>query len=81
MGELEEAFSPMAVTVCLEDEVDISRGDMLVHADSMPHAGRRFEATVVWMNERPLAPNHPYILKQTTQSGQRESGRSATGWT
>lgn len=69
-GELEEAFSPMSVTVCLEDEVDVSRGDMLVHAHNAPHAGRRFEATVVWMNQKPLAPNRPYLLKQTTQSGQ-----------
>jgi sulfate adenylyltransferase large subunit len=69
-GDLDEAFAPMSVTVCLEDEVDISRGDMLVHAHSAPHAARRFEATVVWMNERPLAPNHPYLLKQTTQTGQ-----------
>jgi sulfate adenylyltransferase large subunit len=69
-GELEEAFAPMSVTVCLEDEVDISRGDMLVHAHNPPHAARRFEATIVWMNEKPLAPNRPYLLKQTTQSGQ-----------
>jgi sulfate adenylyltransferase large subunit len=69
-GELEEAFAPMSVTVCLEDEVDISRGDMLVHAHNPPYSARRFEATVVWMNEKPLAPNRPYLLKQTTQSGQ-----------
>ena len=69
-GDLAEAFAPMSVTVCLEDEIDISRGDMLVHAGNPPHIGRRFEATVVWMNQRPLAPNHPYLLKQTTQTGQ-----------
>jgi len=69
-GELEEAFAPMSVTVCLEDEIDISRGDMLVHPDNQPHAGRRFEATVVWMNARPLQPNHPYLLKHSTQTAQ-----------
>ncbi len=66
-GELEEAFAPMSVTVCLEDEVDISRGDMLVPVENPPHAGRRFEATVVWMNEKPLESHRPYLLKHTTQ--------------
>ncbi|MBV9745650.1 MAG: sulfate adenylyltransferase subunit CysN [Acidobacteriia bacterium] len=66
-GELEEAFPPMSVTVCLEDEIDISRGDMLVHPASLPHVGRRLEAMVVWMNEKPLEPHRPYLLKQTTQ--------------
>ena len=69
-GELEEAFAPMSVTICLEDEIDISRGDMLVHADNAPHAGRRFEATLVWMNEKPLEPHRPYLLKHSTQTVQ-----------
>ena len=66
-GELEEAFAPMSVTVCLEDEVDISRGDMLVHPDNPPHSGRRFTATMVWMNEKPMEPHRPYLLKHSTQ--------------
>src|SRR5207248_518566 len=66
-GELEEAFAPMSVTVCLEDEVDISRGDMLVHPDNAPHAGRRVEATMVWMNEKPLEPHRAYLLKHSTE--------------
>jgi sulfate adenylyltransferase large subunit len=66
-GELEEAFAPMSVTLCLEDEIDISRGDMLVHADNPPHVSRRFEAEMVWMNEKPLMPHRPYLLKHTTQ--------------
>jgi sulfate adenylyltransferase large subunit len=66
-GELEEAFALMSVTVCLEDEIDISRGDMLVHSGDVPHSGRRFEATVVWMNEKALEPHRPYLLKHTTQ--------------
>ena len=41
-GELEEAFAPMSVTVCLEDEVDVSRGDMLALAGNLPHSSRRF---------------------------------------
>jgi sulfate adenylyltransferase large subunit len=66
-GDLEEAFAPMSVTVCLENEIDISRGDMLVPAADQPHVNRRFEATVVWMNEKPLEPHRPYLLKHTTQ--------------
>jgi sulfate adenylyltransferase large subunit len=65
-GELEEAFAPMSVTVCLEQEIDVSRGDMLVPAGNRPHMGRRFDATIVWMNEKPLEPHRPYLLKQTT---------------
>ena len=66
-GELEEAFAPMSVTLCLEDEIDISRGDMLVPLDNPPHSGRRLEAGMVWMSEKPLEPNHSYLLKHTTQ--------------
>ena len=66
-GDLEEAFAPMSVTVCLEDEIDVSRGDMLALADNLPHAARRFDATVVWMNQKPLEPNRSYLIKQTTQ--------------
>jgi len=69
-GELDQAFAPMSVTLCLEDEVDISRGDMLVPAGNRPHAARRVEAMVVWMNEKPLAPHQPYLLKHTTQTVQ-----------
>jgi len=66
-GELAEAFAPMSVTICLEDEIDISRGDMLVRTEDRPHAGRRFEATVVWMNQKPLEEHRAYLLKHTTQ--------------
>jgi sulfate adenylyltransferase large subunit len=69
-GELEEAFAPMSVTLCLADEVDVSRGDMLVAPSNQPHAESRFDATVVWMNETPLEPNRPLLLKHTTQTVQ-----------
>ena len=67
-GELEEAFAPQSVAVRLSDEIDISRGDMLVHCDNVPHIARRFDAHVVWMNEQALDPAKSYILKHTTQS-------------
>jgi sulfate adenylyltransferase large subunit len=66
-GDLSQAFPPMSVTVCLEDEVDISRGDMLVPPQHPPHAARRFEAMLVWMNQKPLEPGRPYLIKHTTQ--------------
>ena len=51
-GELEYAFPPQAVTLTLEDEIDVShRGDMLVHADNVPVIDRNFEAMLVWMDE------------------------------
>jgi sulfate adenylyltransferase large subunit len=66
-GDQPEAFAPMSVTVCLEDELDISRGDMLVHPQHLPRTSRRFEAKVVWMSEQPLRLNQAYVIKHTTQ--------------
>src|SRR5580698_2702700 len=67
-GQLEEAIAPMSVTLTLEDEVDISRGDMLVSAQKPPDAARQFDASVVWMSEQPLDLSRPYVLKHTTQT-------------
>jgi sulfate adenylyltransferase subunit 1 len=63
-GDLDVAFSPMSVTVVLEDELDISRGDILV--DGHINMGRRFQADMVWMDERPLEPNRLYVLKHSS---------------
>jgi sulfate adenylyltransferase large subunit len=67
-GELAEAFAPMSVTVCLDEEVDVSRGDMLVSPQDPPARARRFEATLVWMNEKPAVLERPFLLKHTTQT-------------
>src|SRR6478736_2388666 len=67
-GEVPEAFSPMAVTVTLEDEIDVSRGDMLVHPGNQPHVSAQVEAMVVWMAERPFVPGRSYWVKQTTRT-------------
>ncbi len=67
-GPLAEAFAPMSVTVCLEDELDVSRGDMLAPAGNLPHCARSFQATLVWMSDKPLEANRPYLLKHTTQT-------------
>ncbi len=68
-GEIDQAQPPFSVTVCLEDEIDISRGDMLVTPSKMPHVSRRFEAMLVWMHADPMQINKPYLLKHTTHQG------------
>jgi bifunctional enzyme CysN/CysC len=64
-GESDRAFAPMPVTVTLEDDVDVSRGDMLVYPNNVPHLDHAFEAMVVWMHEDGLEPGREYLLKQT----------------
>lgn len=63
-GELDEAFPPQSVTVTLEDEIDVSRGDMLVHPNNMPRIDRHFEAMLVWMDEEAMDPNMHFYIKQ-----------------
>ncbi|MBI3858537.1 MAG: bifunctional sulfate adenylyltransferase subunit 1/adenylylsulfate kinase, partial [Planctomycetes bacterium] len=67
-GPQREAFAGMAVTLTLEKEVDISRGDLLVHPDNVPHVGQSFEAMFVWMAEARMAPGKQYYLKHTTRT-------------
>ena len=66
-GELEEAFAPLSVTLTLEDEIDSSRGDMLVRPGNVPKVDHKFDAIVVWMAEEPLVPGKEYLFKQTTK--------------
>jgi bifunctional enzyme CysN/CysC/sulfate adenylyltransferase subunit 1 len=66
-GPLGEAFAPMSVTLKLEDEIDLSRGDMLVSPDSPPHVSKRFQAMVVWMNAQPLEAGRNYLIKQSAR--------------
>jgi sulfate adenylyltransferase large subunit len=65
-GDLDEAWAPQSVVLTLEDEIDISRGDLIAAGDP-PSASRGFEATLVWMNERALDPGRRYLIKHTTQ--------------
>ncbi len=67
-GDLEVSFPPHATTLVLEDEVDISRGDMLVHVGNQPSVSREFEAMLVWMDEEFMAPGRPYIIKHATRT-------------
>ena len=65
-GELDYAFPPQSVTLTLEDEIDVSRGEMLVHPDNLPIVDRNFEAMLVWMDEEPMDINKSFFIKQTT---------------
>ena len=62
-GELDEAFAPMAVTLTMEDEIDISRGDMITHLHNVPTQDNVLEAQLVWMDDTPLTPGSNYLLK------------------
>jgi len=66
-GELPAAFAPMSVTLQLEDEIDLSRGDMLVSPENGPRVTRRFRAMVVWLHESPLEAGRTYLAKHTAR--------------
>jgi bifunctional enzyme CysN/CysC len=66
--ELEQAFTPMAITLTLEDEIDISRGDMLVHNDNLPSVDNKFEATIIWMTEQAMLPGTQYDFKHANKN-------------
>ena len=66
-GDLDEAVAGQSVTVCLADEVDCSRGDVIAAADNPPQAADQFEANLVWMADEPMTPGRAYWLKLGTQ--------------
>ena len=67
-GQPEAAFPTMSVTLRLADELDISRGDMIVNPDDPPVPGRELDAMICWMSPAPLRPGAKYALKHTTRS-------------
>jgi bifunctional enzyme CysN/CysC len=67
-GERSDAFAPQSVTIRLEDELDVSRGDMLVHPGDVPRVVRTFDAHLIWMHDDPLDTRKTYLLKHTTQT-------------
>lgn len=67
-GDLDYAFPPQCVTLQLEDEIDISRGEMIVRPDNLPQVGRHFEAMMVWMDEQPMDTQKSFYLKHTTNT-------------
>jgi bifunctional enzyme CysN/CysC len=67
-GELDEAYPPLSVTLRLEDEIDVSRGDMICRPANRPKEARDIEAMVCWMSERPLSPGGRYRIKHTSRT-------------
>ncbi len=67
-GDLKEAFCPQSITLVLEDEVDCSRGDMIVRPGNVPKISNAFDATIVWMSTDAMVPGKTYLFKHTTQT-------------
>ncbi|MGB1925172.1 MAG: sulfate adenylyltransferase subunit CysN [Rubripirellula sp.] len=67
-GSVEEAFTPLSVTVTLEDEIDASRGDMMVRPGNLPQSRERIEAMLVWMTHDAMVPGKTYLFKHTSQT-------------
>ncbi|HLO59964.1 MAG TPA: sulfate adenylyltransferase subunit CysN [Bacteroidales bacterium] len=65
--QLTEAFPPQSVTITLEDDIDISRGDMIVKEDNLPQEGQDITAMICWLNERPMRPGAKYWIRHTTR--------------
>ncbi|MCC7333265.1 MAG: sulfate adenylyltransferase subunit CysN [Flavobacteriales bacterium] len=65
-GSLDEAFAPMSVTITLTDDIDISRGDMIVRENNQPHVNQDLDAMVCWFNPRNLVLNGKYAIKHTS---------------
>ena len=66
-GNRDEAYAPQSVTLTLEDEIDVSRGDMLVRPGNVPKVEQKFDAMVVWMSEQSMMPGNQYLFKHTTK--------------
>jgi sulfate adenylyltransferase subunit 1 len=66
-GDLQEAFAPQSVTITLEDEIDISRGDMIVRENNVPSVEQEFDVMLCWMNEKKMVPRGKYILRHTSR--------------
>ena len=65
-GEMSEAFAPMSITVTLEDDIDISRGDMIVRSNNMPRASQDLEVMLCWLNDNPAKPRAKYSIRHTS---------------
>ncbi len=66
-GEIDEAFAPLSVALTLEDEIDISRGDLIAKPNNPPHVGQDIEAMICWFSERSMVPRGKYHLRHTTK--------------
>ena len=66
-GEVDEAFGPMSVTITLDEDIDISRGDMIVKPNNQPNIGQDIDVMMCWMNPKPLQVRGKYVLRHTTK--------------
>ncbi len=66
-GELEEAFPPMSVSMTLADDIDISRGDMIVKPDNQPKVSQDIELMICWLHQKPIAQGGKYVVRHTTK--------------
>lgn len=66
-ADLQEAFAPQSVTITLEDEIDISRGDMIVRENNMPQVEQEFDVMLCWMNDKKMLPRGKYVLRHTSR--------------
>ncbi|MEY2467208.1 MAG: sulfate adenylyltransferase subunit 1, partial [Verrucomicrobiota bacterium] len=69
-GSLDEAFCPQSITICLEHDVDVSRGDMIVGFENLPGLNADLHARICWMHPKPLQAGKKYFLKHTSQTVQ-----------
>ena len=67
-GAVEEAFAPLSITLTLEDEIDASRGDMIVRPGNLPRSRDQIEAMLVWMDSESMVPGKTYLFKHTSQT-------------
>ncbi|MCH2155629.1 MAG: sulfate adenylyltransferase subunit CysN [Opitutales bacterium] len=65
-GEIQEAYPPLSVSITLEDEIDISRGDMIVKKNTPPHSEQDIEAMICWFSDKPMNPRGKFVFRQTT---------------
>ena len=72
-GEKSEAFAPMSTTLTLQDEIDLSRGDILVSPDAPPRVSSHLEAMVVWLDAKPMALGHSYLIKHNVRSSRAKA--------
>ncbi len=63
--DVDYAFPPQSITLCVEDDIDIGRGDVLAHPANLPWVARELEAIVIWMDEQPMKLNRQYLIKHT----------------
>ncbi len=66
-GKVKEAFAPMSVTMQLSDDIDVSRGDMIVRENNVPEMSKELDVTICWMNTKKLRPKNTYVLRHTSK--------------